>query len=49
MIFFFSYLGVTPPIATTESSEREKEATASLIEELRRQNALESEAEKRNK
>ncbi|KAI0068543.1 poly-A polymerase [Artomyces pyxidatus] len=39
------YLGVTPPISTSESSEREKEVTASLMEELRRQNTFESEEE----
>ncbi|KAJ7248448.1 Poly(A) polymerase central domain-containing protein [Mycena rebaudengoi] len=39
------YLGVTPPIATTESNEREKEVTVTLMEELRRQNTFESEEE----
>ncbi|KAF7332615.1 Poly(A) polymerase [Mycena kentingensis (nom. inval.)] len=37
------YLGVTPPIATNESTEREKEATTSLMEELRRQSVFETE------
>ncbi|KAL6309781.1 polymerase [Sparassis latifolia] len=39
------YLGVTPPIATTESSDREKEVTVTLMEELRRQGTFESEEE----
>ncbi|KAF8272467.1 Poly(A) polymerase central domain-containing protein [Lactarius quietus] len=43
------YLGVTPPISTSESSEREKEVTATLIEELRRQNTMESEEESRTR
>ncbi|KAF9462051.1 poly-A polymerase [Collybia nuda] len=43
------YLGVTPPIATTESNEREKEVTVSLMEELRRQNTFESEQEARTR
>lgn len=45
--FWFSYLGVTPPIAITESNEREKEVTVTLMEELRRQNMFESEQEAR--
>ncbi|KAH7919537.1 Poly(A) polymerase [Leucogyrophana mollusca] len=43
------YLGVTPPISTGESSEREKEVTATLMEELRRQNTFESVEEARNR
>jgi len=43
------YLGVTPPISTSESSEREKEVTASLMDELRRQNTMESEEESRTR
>jgi len=43
------YLGVTPPISTSESSEREKEVTASLMDELRRQNTIESEEETRTR
>ncbi|PIL37403.1 hypothetical protein GSI_01097 [Ganoderma sinense ZZ0214-1] len=39
------HLGVTPPIALTESDDREKEATSTLIEELRRQGTFESEEE----
>ncbi|KAJ3505576.1 hypothetical protein NLJ89_g7343 [Agrocybe chaxingu] len=39
------YLGVTPPISTAVSTEREKEVTVSLMEELRRQNTFESEEE----
>ncbi|KAK1224507.1 polynucleotide adenylyltransferase [Marasmius sp. AFHP31] len=40
-----SYLGVTPPISSAESSEREKEVTVTLMEELRRQGTFESEKE----
>lgn len=40
-----SYLGVTPPISTNESTQREKEVTQTLMEELRRQNTFESEEE----
>ncbi|KAF8231409.1 Poly(A) polymerase [Tricholoma matsutake] len=43
------YLGVTPPIATAESSEREKEVTITLMEELRRQNTFEAEEESRTR
>ena len=39
------FLGVTPPIAVSESTPKEKELTASLLEELRRQGMLESEEE----
>ncbi|KAI0268152.1 poly-A polymerase [Gloeopeniophorella convolvens] len=39
------YLGVTPPISTADSSEREKEVTKTLMQELRRQNTIESEEE----
>ncbi|KAF8165710.1 polymerase [Crassisporium funariophilum] len=39
------YLGVTPPISTQESTPKEKEVTATLMEELRRQNTFESEEE----
>ncbi|PCH40954.1 polymerase [Wolfiporia cocos MD-104 SS10] len=39
------YLGVTPPISTGESTDREKEVTVTLMEELRRQNTFESEDE----
>jgi poly(A) polymerase len=42
-------LGVTPPIATAESSEREKEVTVTLMEELRRQNTFEAEEESRTR
>ncbi|KAG1728361.1 Poly(A) polymerase central domain-containing protein [Suillus paluster] len=41
------YLGVTPPISTAKSSEREKEVTTTLMEELRRQNVFESVDESR--
>ncbi|KAJ6600276.1 Poly(A) polymerase central domain-containing protein [Mycena vulgaris] len=43
------FLGVTPPIATSESNEREKEVTATLMDELRRQNSFESEEEARRR
>ncbi|KAI0253510.1 Poly(A) polymerase central domain-containing protein [Lactifluus subvellereus] len=43
------YLGITPPISTSESSEREKEVTATLMEELRRQNTMESDEEARTR
>ncbi|KZV76021.1 poly-A polymerase [Peniophora sp. CONT] len=39
------YLGVTPPISTNESTQREKEVTQTLMEELRRQKTFESEEE----
>ena len=38
-------LGVTPPINTDESNEREKAVTITLIEELRKQGTFESEEE----
>ncbi|THV08136.1 Poly(A) polymerase [Dendrothele bispora CBS 962.96] len=44
-----SYLGVTPPISTAESNEREKEVTITLMEELRRQGTFESEEEARTR
>ncbi|KAK7470216.1 polynucleotide adenylyltransferase [Stygiomarasmius scandens] len=44
-----SYLGVTPPISTQESTEREKEVTLTLMEELRRQGTFESEEEARTR
>jgi poly(A) polymerase len=44
-----SYLGVTGPISTEESNEREKQVTATLMEELRRQNTFESEEESRTR
>ncbi|KAF5387807.1 hypothetical protein D9615_000726 [Tricholomella constricta] len=43
------FYGVTPPISTSESSEREKEVTVSLMEELRRQNVFENEQEARTR
>ncbi|KAH9899574.1 polymerase [Cubamyces lactineus] len=43
------YLGVTPPISTSESSPREKEVTATLMEELRRQGIFESEEESKRR
>lgn len=43
------YLGVTPPISTAESSEREKEVTGTLMEELRRQGTFESVEEARTR
>ncbi|KAL0950111.1 hypothetical protein HGRIS_010109 [Hohenbuehelia grisea] len=43
------YLGVTPPISQNESTEREKEVTATLMEELRKQNTFETEEESRTR
>ncbi|EGO02397.1 hypothetical protein SERLA73DRAFT_120990 [Serpula lacrymans var. lacrymans S7.3] len=43
------HLGVTPPISTGESTNREKEVTATLMEELRRQNTIETEEESRRR
>ncbi|KAH9938099.1 Poly(A) polymerase central domain-containing protein [Fomitopsis serialis] len=43
------YLGVTQPISTNESNEREKEVTITLMEELRRQGTFESEEEARSR
>ncbi|KAI0797078.1 poly-A polymerase [Abortiporus biennis] len=39
------YLGVTPPISISESNDREKEVTVTLMEELRRQGTFETEEE----
>ncbi|KAJ7289790.1 Poly(A) polymerase central domain-containing protein [Mycena rebaudengoi] len=43
------FWGVTPPISVAASSEREREVTASLMEELRRQNMFETEEESRRR
>lgn len=43
------YLGVTPPIATTESNEREKEVTVTLMEELKKQKTVETPEESRTR
>ncbi|KAK7696255.1 hypothetical protein QCA50_000908 [Cerrena zonata] len=43
------YLGVTPPISLNESTAKEKEATETLMEELRRQGVFESEEESRTR
>ncbi|KAF9226885.1 Poly(A) polymerase [Gyrodon lividus] len=43
------YLGVTPPISTADSNEREKEVTATLMEELRNQNTFETVEEARTR
>ena len=43
------YLGVTPPISTSESNPREKEVTVTLMEELRRQGIFESEEESKRR
>lgn len=43
------YLGVTPPISTAESNQREKEVTTTLMEELRRQGVFESEEESKTR
>ncbi|KAG7097407.1 hypothetical protein E1B28_004757 [Marasmius oreades] len=40
-----SFIGVTPPISVADSTEREKEVTITLMEELRRQGTFESEKE----
>ncbi|KZP13435.1 polymerase [Athelia psychrophila] len=36
------YLGVTPPISTSESNEREKEVTLTLMDELKKQGTFEN-------
>jgi len=38
-------LGVTPPISTSKSTEREEEVTVTLMQELRRQGTFETEVE----
>ncbi|KAJ7751873.1 Poly(A) polymerase central domain-containing protein [Mycena maculata] len=43
------FLGVTPPIATSESNERERGVTITLVDELRRQDAFESDEEARRR
>ncbi|TBU41452.1 polymerase [Dichomitus squalens] len=43
------HLGVTPPIATSESNPREKEVTSTLLEELKRQGTFESEDESKTR
>ncbi|KAJ6454113.1 Poly(A) polymerase central domain-containing protein [Mycena sanguinolenta] len=43
------FLGVTPPISVAPSSERERAITATLMEELRRQNTFETEEESRRR
>ncbi|KAJ7065706.1 polymerase [Mycena amicta] len=43
------YLGVTPPISVAQSSDREREITVSLMDELRRQNSFETEEESRRR
>ncbi|KAJ7157963.1 Poly(A) polymerase central domain-containing protein [Mycena crocata] len=43
------FLGVTPPISTVESNEREKDITMTLIDELKGQNAFESDEEARTR
>ncbi|KDQ64202.1 hypothetical protein JAAARDRAFT_27829 [Jaapia argillacea MUCL 33604] len=43
------YLGVTPPISTSESSERERQVTETLMEELKKQGTFESDEESRNR
>jgi hypothetical protein len=48
-VFFSRFLGVTPPISTSDSNDREKEVTITLMEELRRQNTFESEEEARRR
>ncbi|KAN0097052.1 Poly(A) polymerase central domain containing protein [Tylopilus felleus] len=43
------YLGVTAPISTADSTEREKEVTATLMEELRNQHTFENVQEARTR
>ena len=43
------YLGVTPPISTNESNDREKEVTVTLMEELHRQGVFESAEESKTR
>jgi hypothetical protein len=43
------FWGVTPPISVAASSEREREITATLMDELRRQNTFETEEESRRR
>ncbi|KAJ6458363.1 Poly(A) polymerase central domain-containing protein [Mycena vitilis] len=43
------YWGVTPPISVAASSEREREVTMTLMEELRRQGTFETEEESRRR
>ncbi|KAI0080876.1 polymerase [Panus rudis PR-1116 ss-1] len=43
------FLGVTPPISLKESTDREKEVTITLMEELRRQGVFESEEESKRR
>ncbi|KAF7322025.1 hypothetical protein MKEN_00725200 [Mycena kentingensis (nom. inval.)] len=43
------YLGVTPPISVAQPSEREREITVSLMNELRNQNSFESDEESRRR
>jgi poly(A) polymerase len=44
-----NYLGVTPPISVNTSSDREKDITTELLQELRRQNCFESEEESKTR
>ena len=44
-----SHLGVTPPISVSESNEREKIVTKTLMEELKRQGTFESEDESKTR
>jgi len=43
------HLGVTPPISTHESNDREKEVTVTLMEELHKQKMFESEEESKTR
>ncbi|KAJ7138839.1 Poly(A) polymerase central domain-containing protein [Mycena filopes] len=43
------YWGVTPPITVLPSSDREREITTTLMEELRRQNSFETDEESRRR
>jgi poly(A) polymerase len=46
---FYRFLGVTAPISMTDSNEREKEVTDTLMDELRRQNTFEGAEEARKR
>jgi poly(A) polymerase len=45
----YRYLGVTHPISTDESNEREKEVTITLAEELKRRGTIESEEDSKTR
>jgi poly(A) polymerase Pap1 len=49
LAFLYRYLGVTRPISTEESNEREKEVTITLAEELKRRGTIESEEDSKTR